>query len=335
MKIDREVLLAALTAVQPGIAKALVVEQATCFVFLDGLVCTFNNEVAVSHPLAVDFDGAVPGKEFYDFIKKLKIKEVELTVGKQNDLLVKAGRSKVTLRLEEDVKLPLDELGLPEDEDYTDLPTTFIDAVSSCIFSVGKDVNKPILSYLHVKDTFIESSDNYRITRFGMGKTKAFPERLLIPSIAAKNIVEYKPVEYALTDGWVHFRNKDEALFSCRILEDAYPDFSNFLKVKGDEIEFPSDLDEILDRASVFCVDQRVKVSLEKGKLTVSTESANGNFVETVRIKYEGASTEFYMHPQFMRDTLKLNKKAIIGKALKFSNDNFEHVVRLIPTDEK
>lgn len=336
MKINREELLAALTAVQPALAKTLVAEHSMSFIFIDNMVCTFNNELAVSHPIEVDFEGAVPGKEFYDLVRRLKTEEIEL-VEEEGHIRVKSGRSNAGLRLEE-ASLPLEELGMPDDEDYTDLPEKFIAAVEACLFSIGRDINKPILSYIHVHNASVTSSDNYRITRFDMGKkaAKTFPDALLISAVAAKSIVEYKPIEYALTDGWIHFRNDDGALFSCRrVLEETYPDFTKFLSVKGAEIEFPSDLDEILDRALVMCNDQRVKVKIEKNKLTVATESDNGWFKEQTRIKYEGASNEFYMHPKFMRDTLKLNQKAVIGAALKFTNDSFQHVVRLIPTDEK
>ena len=338
MKLNRKLLLTALKAVKPGLGKSNEIDQATKFVFMEGMVCTYNDEVAVSHPLEVDFNGAVPGKEFYGAVDKLKTEEVELVVT-GGELLVKGGQSKTIIRIESEITLPIIDLGMPEDDEYNDLPETFAEAVSSCLFSVGKDQNKPLLTCLHVKGTRLESSDNQRVTRFEMGKKAkgCFPDELLIPAHAAKSIIDYKPVEYAVTDGWLHFRNADEAMFSCRVFEDEYPDFTEYLKEEGKEITFPDNLSEILDRAVVICDNdnKRVTVSLAANKLTISAEGVNGKFNEAVRVKYDGAGKDFDIHPEFMRTIMRHNKTAIIGKLLHFKTENFQHVVNLLPSMKK
>ena len=230
MKINRLALLKALEAVKPGLARSLVIEQSTCFVFIDGVVCTFNDEISVSHPVDVDFEGAVPAKEFYDMITKVKKEELELTVSAGTLLLV-GGTAKAGIRLEEEIELPIHELGMPEEDDWIDLPDNFCEAVKFCLFSVSKDADKDILKNVFIERSKVISCDNNRITEYDLGKAaaKCFPLPLLIPSNAAKSIVDYEPIEYAETEGWIHFRNENEALFSCRIIEDEYPDFSEFL----------------------------------------------------------------------------------------------------------
>ena len=51
-----------LEAVSPGLATREAIEQSSCFVFKDGRVMTFNDEVACSIDCELGFDGAVAAK---------------------------------------------------------------------------------------------------------------------------------------------------------------------------------------------------------------------------------------------------------------------------------
>ena len=72
MKIKRAELLSTLTALRPGLASKEIIEQSTSFIFSDGRVVTYNDEVAVQHPVDLDIIGAVQGKELFALLNKLK-----------------------------------------------------------------------------------------------------------------------------------------------------------------------------------------------------------------------------------------------------------------------
>lgn len=330
MKIKRSILSDALKAVQPGLATKEMINQSASFVFTEGRVFTYNDEVAVSMPLAVDFEGAVSAKEFQALINKFKTEEISIELNK-GELLVTGGKSKAGLRLETNITLPLEELGMPEE--WIELPEKFCKAVQFCLFSASKDANKAVLMNIHVFDQFVESCDNYRVTQYDMGKDAegVFDEELLIPASAAKDIIVNKPVEYAITDGWLHFRNEDDITFSCRYFEAEYPDFSVFLECVGTNIEFPATLPDILDRADVLSDGERVTIILEGNDLIVTTENDAGWFEEGIDTKYKGKPVEFDIQPDFMKSIMKFNGTAVIGeRALRFDSENFVHVVKLL-----
>ena len=327
MKVVRAELIEALRLVQPGVAAKGDVDQATSFIFLKNKVCTYNDEVAVSHPLKIGFTGAVPAKEFYQLISKINAEEIELSI-MEGELSIKGSRAKAGLRIEAEVTLPLEEMGMSEE--WVEIPANFCDAVSFCLFSVSKDANSPVLTCLNVTNKFVESSDNYRVTRYPLEKSKAFKEGVLIPAFAAKEIIKYKPVEFATTEGWIHFKNENNVVYSCRTMEEEFPDLGQYLEIKGSELVFPNNLGDMLDRASVLCEDERAIITIDEGVLTLQSENKMGWFEEKVRIKYTGETIDFGIQPAFLKSILSITNKAIIGKMMKFEGDSFIHVVSLL-----
>ena len=77
-KVNRELLLQQLQAVQPGLSDKDVVEQSSCVVFKDGKITTFNDEIACSIKTDVKFTGAVPAKALIELLKKLPEETIEI-----------------------------------------------------------------------------------------------------------------------------------------------------------------------------------------------------------------------------------------------------------------
>jgi len=331
MKINRQAIVNALKAVQPGISGNENIKQSNCFIFDKDRVFSYNNEIAVSYPIKVGFTGAIPAKEFQALINKIKTDEIDLTIN-EGELRIKGSKAKAGLRLDPEITLPLEELGMPTE--WITLPDTFCKAVKFCLFSASKDPNKAILMNLHIINQFVESSDNFRVTQYDMGKEalKAFPEEFLIPATAAKDIVLNAPIEYALTQGWIHFANEADVVFSCRYDNSEYPDFTEWLDCDGGTIEFPEEINHLLDCADVLSDDERIGIFVEDGNLTIYTENESGWYEsEPVACGYEGNSLEFDIQPDFMKVILKFDGTAIIGDhILKFESDNFVHGVQLM-----
>lgn len=331
MKINRIELVQACKSVFAGVAVKELIAQSSSFVFKNDRIYSYNDEVAVSYPMGVGFEGAVPAKEFLSLITKVKAAEIALTVNK-GELILVGSKAKAGLRLDENIILPLEDIGMPEE--WIELPEIFNKAVSFCLFSASKDDSKAILQNIHIKGQFVESCDNYRLTRYNMGDS--LDDELLIPAEAAKDIVSHKPTEYAITEGWLHFRNDEDVTFSCRKFEAEYPDFTPYLKCEGEEIVFPSTLPEIMDRADVLSDGARVSIILEKDLLIVCTENQAGWFEESVETKYAGTDAEFEIQPEFIKSILKHKGTATVGeKVLKFESDDFQHVVQLLVPKKK
>ena len=331
MKINKGALQEALKAIMPGIAAKELIEQSSSVVFINNTLVSFNDEVAVSYPFVSNFTGAVPAKELLALVNKAKTEEISLEVSGA-ELIFKSGKSKAGLRLEHDIHLPLEAIGEPSK--WTALPDAFCRAVQFCLFTAGRDEQKPVLTCVHVVDNYVETSDNQRITRFTMGGTCG--EELLIPASAARDALAYKPTDFSLTNGWLHFINDKDVMFSCRCFEEVYPDLGVWLTCSGETITFPKELPEILDRADVMSDGDRVGIILENDSLVVATEKSSGWFEEDCSAEYKGDVVEFDIQPEFMKSILKITNKATLGEhVLKFEGADFVHVVWLMEPKNK
>ena len=335
MKIGRTELLDALSLVQPGLAAKEVIEQSQSFVFKGKRVYTYNDRIALSTPSPLDIEGAVKAAELLSLLSKSKVKEYDIEIT-DNEFLLKSRKSKAGIRLEAEISLPLDEISQPTD--WTNLPKRFCEALKFCLFSAGTDMSKEILTCLHIKGRHVTSCDNFRITRYDMGKsaTKQFPDSLLIPATAVRELLRYEPLTYCIFDGWIHFRMENGAVFSCRSVEQKYPDMSKYMEVEGESVEMPKRLAEALDRASIFVKtefeqDEQVELSLKEGNLQVNGEGDSGWFKERIKIEYDGEPVRFHVNPQFLMETLDLLHEMTIGEdKLRLEGENFVHVVNLL-----
>jgi len=341
MKLIKAELLNALEIVKPGLASRELIEQSTSFAFLGGRVVTYNDEISISHPVAgIDFEGAIKAEELYQLLNKTKKDEIEL-VAEENEVRIVAGRTKAGITFQTEVKLPLEELG--EIDNWKAVPENFAAALKFVQFTCSKDMaGQPVLACVHIqkkgKDKgVIESCDNVRLTRYQIGKVP-IESSVLIPVGNVKELLKYPITEMAEGNGWVHFRTKTETVFSCRVMSgDEYPnvDKSGILTVEGTDVEFPTSIGEILDRAAIFVnkdyvTGDNVQVTLHANKLKIRGQSEAGWLEETAKMVYEGPEITFMVPPLFLKDILDQTNKCVIGaEKLKFQGENWEYVAAL------
>ena len=334
MKINRQQLLNVLKLVQPALAAKEIIEQSTSFLFLQGSILTYNDEIAISHPFDLGLEGAVKAEELVKLLSKLKDEELELEVT-ENELLIRGKRSKAGIRLEAEISLPVADIKTPEK--WVPLPKDFSEAVSFCLFSASREMSKPVLTCLHAKGDVVESCDNFRLTRYKL--ESHIQGKILLPATAAKVLCKYAPVEYGLLDGWAHCRNADQVSFSARVFEGDYPNLDPFLSLKdGEEITFPGDLGEMLERAGVFSIadfaqDEQVQITLEKRHMTIRGEGSVGWFEEKCPIRRSRHELlQFSTHPEFLQQMLKHVSRTTVGGAegrLLIEGDKWSHMIVL------
>ncbi|NMA23687.1 MAG: hypothetical protein GX938_09320, partial [Spirochaetales bacterium] len=101
MKINKTELQKALEKVKPGLSNKELVEQSTSFAFMGGRIVTYNDEISISHPVKdLNVTGAVKAQSLYAFLSKIKRDEIILE-WEENQVVIKAGRSKAGLVLEQ------------------------------------------------------------------------------------------------------------------------------------------------------------------------------------------------------------------------------------------
>jgi len=339
MKIDKNKLIAILDIVRPGLSKKDIIEQTDSFAFMDGFVVTYNDEISVRFPIeGLDIRGVVKATEFYNILKKMNKDEVDLSIT-GSEIIVKAGRAKAGITLQTDMKLPLDEISTKggwHDVDGKEL----LKALEFVMFSCSRDMSKPILTCVHVrKDGCVESSDNFRLTRYNMGMEMPVPD-FLIPHNSVHALLQYNVLQIRHGHGWIHFKCDDGSVFSCRIFEDAFPDIDNFLELKGKAVMLPKTLKEILDKASVFSkrdhfLDEFVIITMKDNRFSIRAEAENGWFEEQTNMKYKDTPYSFSVNPTFLGSIYSRLTKCIVGKnRMKFSGKKWDHVVVLMASEE-
>jgi len=328
--MNRQALIDLLTTVRPGLSSKEVVELSTAFLFRKGRVITFNDEVYVSAPLPDELtealDGiAVEAKPFYNLLLSTNSKDVKLKVLK-NELRVTGKGFKAGVRLYKSER-PLD-IELPTR--YKKFNTAILHALDICQLTASKDMSRPLITCVHVHPEFVEATDSYRLTTFPMetGVKKPF----LIPARHIPNLLAYDVLSYARQDGWLHFRNKNKVIFSCRTFEETYVDTTPAREKKGTRIQFTKKLIEILEAANVFLNDKHasemyVEIKITDNKAKVRSEGSDGWFAGRVPARC-AKDVSFYINPFLLRDVLQSKGRIMLGKrSIIFKTSEFIHQV--------
>lgn len=332
MLTNRKNFLTALNKVLPGIAQKEVIEHSHCFLFSDGRVGAYNDEICVSTSYDLGTTCAIPHREILNLLNKTKDEEITIEP-KETELMIKGEKFRSGITLIKEIAIPTEFLNV--DVKFKKLPTDFLQGLGICIFSCAKD---NIFSNIHCKGNIVESCDNYRATRYKM-KTKVADD-LLVPATAARHLIKNAVISYGIKDGWLHFKDKEDMVFSCRLAKDRYLSLDEFMKIKGIKVTMPTVLTEIIGRSEVFSLDESghelIDVIVVGKKVIVGSRNDQGWIKETATIKGEQAKKmKFSINPKIFTEILKITNRAILGPtSILFKAKGFDHIVLLIFDDE-
>ena len=335
MKVNKEALLEALKHAILGVGNEGHIEQSASFIFKGGKVITYSDEIMVSTPVEVKVDGIVPASELLALLSKVEGDEVEIGI-EDESLVVKGGRRfKAGLRLGKELRLPIDEVPLPEK--WNIIPEKLIEAMKLCLLSVSADFTKPAFACLHFIENRIESCDNYRLSRYIIKGD--FSSSILLPAKAAKVVIDISPKEYSVTEGWMHFKTEDGTVLSSRLVEEKYPDLSTLVEMKEpSNVVFPEEMEKMLERVKILAeVDimgsSYAMVKIQDGELSIKGEGQIGWAEESREVDWKGDPLLFQINSKFLAEISKHHTVAEVDKdktRLKFTGDNFIHVIALM-----
>lgn len=337
MQVKRAELLNQFEAVLPGLAKKEVIEQSQCFIFKDGSLFTYNDEIRVQHPTPLKISGAVSAEEVYKLLSMMKDEDIEVDVS-DKELLVSGKKVKSGVRLDAEITLPVQEFKVPSK--WEEMPKSFAAAVKFCSFSVAKDMTRPILTCINFKEGKATSSDRFRITQYKL--PNSFVTEVSLPAKSCEEIIKRSPTHYSIGKAWAHFKTAGGAILSCRTYSEPYPDVSKFMKVTGQQVELPKSLPNMVKRAMIFTTakfeqDNYVTLKLSEGRLFVKGQGEAGWLSEKSKVNYSGPDFSIILHPGFLLDAITFVDKVIFGeRAVMFHSEQFSHVVAaLIPNQKK
>lgn len=307
MRVEREDFLRRLQTVKAGLSARDIIEQSCCFIFQDGQVATFNDEVSCHTSSGLDdkFVGAIAAAPLLAVLEKLPEKDVELSM-RDGELVVIGKNRRVGVRAEAEILLPLGAVEKPKK--WKPLHPDFIEAVSAVSSCASTDASRLVLTCVHVHPEWVEACDHHQLSRYTI-KT-GLDKSLLIRRDSLKHVCALGVSEVSVTETWAHFRNASGLVLSCRQYVDSYPDLTPLLKVKGAApATLPKGLAEAADTASVFSAENTdrnvVTVEIRAGKLRIKGVGTNGWYQEVKKLKYSGPPLSFMISPELLSELVK------------------------------
>lgn len=294
-----------------------------------------NVKIFVNYPELENEDLIIlPNQELNNFINKVKTDEIEFKNDKDSITIV-SGKTKAQF-----VKLDLFSDEVSEDIEcntkYRKIPEGFFEAIKLCLFSVLRNGNS-VLSNIYVKDYYIVSSDNYRISLYEM-KDKIEIE-MLLPADSVKEILKYSDIsKYGIDGSYIYFTNEEENLmygFSLGFGEyhDFYDYFSD-IEENNIKIDLNSDILWNNDIVSVFTdneadYEKAIKVEIKDKNIKFTGENKKGIIESESKIDID-QDIKFIINPVFLSQVSKICKTMLIKDELAiFVSDNYKHLFTL------
>ena len=324
-------MLGKLEAVSPGLAVREAVEQSSCFVFREGRVITFNDEIACSITCDIGVEGAVAAKPLLDLLGKLAEKEIDIAAKDGGgEILVKGKGRRAGITLEAEITLPVGAVEPPTE--WGALDPEFAEAVGVVQHCASKDANTFHLTCIHVTPDHVEACDNFQLARFPVATGVSEP--CLVKRDSLKHVTGLGMTEVSETPSWLHFRNPAGLTLSVRRELGDYEDLTALLQMDGTPTTLPGGLAEAVAKAEIFSAENAennvVLVELKAGQLRLRGVGAAGWYEERKAVTWRGEPITFSIAPKLLVDiTTRTNDCFIAPGRLKVDGGKFAYVTCL------
>jgi len=265
----------------------------------------------------------IPGKYFFEIIKKLEADVIEINTFDDTDILIRGDKGEYTLK------------GLPA-EDYPQIelsnvlhqltvPTAELKTIiAQTIFSVAVNESRPALTGVNFKYAnnllSCTATDSFRLSQRTIGLKNSDLSDFII-TVPGRSLSELGKIiditdpntEIRITNNQVLFKNADIS-FQSRLLEGEYPDVATFIPTNF-EIKVTVSYRELfnaVDRVSLMAREDRANVAKitvlpeENHMIMKSNSSEIGKIEEVVKIKEQtGSKLQVACSSLFLLDSLK------------------------------
>lgn len=278
---------------------------------------TFNDEVACRKKIGVDVTGAVQATSLLAILEKLDDPFLRVFENEKGELEFKGKRKSFGVTKDAEIFLPIDKVETPTE--WYPLQKKFVEAVGLVQHCVSTDESRFRLTCIHLAPDFIEACDNLQAMRcrFKTGLKKP----LMVRGTSLMHITALAMDKVATTKSWIHFKNQDGLIFSCRKYSEEYPELDHLIDAKGHPMDIPRGLKEASERAAIFAADKpgdpTMEVRIADGKIRILGQGLSGWYKEIKEVTYSGPPIQFYISPQlllYITDTSETNREALLCK---------------------
>lgn len=337
MKINRETFLKDLQMVKGGLSPREFIEQSSCFVFANGQIQTFNDEVACRKATDISITGAVQAESLLAILEKFDDKELTIRQNENSQLEFRGKRDMFWVVMDREVFLPIDKVEDPGE--WQELPAKFSEAVKMVRQCASIDETKFILTCIHLHPKYMEACDDKQLIRWKV--PTGLKESVLVRGSALGHISDLAMTEISSTEHWIHFRNADGLIFSCRKYMEKYPKLDPYMEFEGRDITLPKSIAEAADRAAIFAADKAggdpiVTVMISKEKIRLSGEGISGGYKGIRDVAYSGPSLKFVISPLLLKDITQMYSEAQISeRKLRVKRDKTWEYVTVLGSPEE
>lgn len=314
-KVNRETFLHSLESVAPAMtAPGSEREQTSCFIFKNGRIITWSEEVSCKIPSGLPKDqlGVVEGKPLLESLRSWTEEEVEIAFN-ESLMTIQGKGQKAKIRMEATIDLPLDSVDKPTN--WVALPGDFADAIRMVQPCSGKDETRFYVNCVHLHPKFVEACSLEHVCRWTVDT--GIKKSTLIRREAIKGIPPLGMTEISETEHYIHFKNPNGLIYSCRRYMEEFPDMGKFFEVVGEVITLPPSLAETVKRAEIFSVDNDnnfITVALSQGRMKLTGQGIHGEYTRLRKIKWDGKDFSFLVSPGVLTDITKKKNEVILGK---------------------
>lgn len=317
-----------------GLSTKESLQQSNCFVFANGRLITFNDEIMVRTSSPLDFDMVVNATDFMGIVSKIPDDEIDVS-RRGGEVVVRGKKRKAGIACVTEVVLPVDAVPVPDK--WHRLADGALAAMMQAARTCGKPDDDYLSTVVHVTPDRVEACDNVRMFRVD-GPT-GVPGELLVKAHPLLELEGTDAVKVALSAGWVHFKTAGGAEIALRADAAKYhPDIDAILTLdKPAKVTLPTNLGEIVGRAEVFLSgdrDARIGVRIADNDLVLTARKEGGWYKERKRIMYAGRVLDFEINPKFLVEILSRARDVMVdARKMKIAGDRTQFVVSLRPRE--
>ena len=319
--VNRVDLIQKLDAVQPGLSAREITEQSSSFIFRNGRVYTYNEDVAcrIRSGLPKTFEGAVIAKPLQEALGKMKSVMVDVTAT-DNRLVIKDKRGGTTrVLLDAKIKLPIDEVEKPVADGWRPISPDFGQAVGLVQECASKDESQNALTCVHLHPNWVEACDLLQMSRYRI-KT-GLKKPIMVKRDSLKHVIAMDMTDFNESEKWIHFKNPGGLVLSCLRYVDPYPHdqiTALFKGFEGTRCDLPKGLDLLTELAHIFSKedpdDDQITVELMPGRMKVTGAGNSGDHTGFRKCGYDGPRLEFKIGPKLLAEITKKHTEATFSR---------------------
>jgi DNA polymerase III sliding clamp (beta) subunit (PCNA family) len=326
MPINRSEIVGKLERVAPALSGNDLIPVFTHFCFTKGVVIAYNDQIGISTPCKLDFDGCISGPTLLGLLNASRADTVSFVASGKNakEVIVKAASSKFKLPMMQDAAFT-DLFAMPKAQEKIELPVDtkeFMAAIECCMRSVSIDTSVPdqlgVTLQVDGKDLLLFSTDNATLSH-GVVTLKSKPvfKRVILSGHFCKQLLALvdlkKPLHLQIDDaeGEALYSGQNITLFG-KLIETTKPvDFLAAVDrhlpvgIEKQYVSIPTKLEMIIDRACIIAAanlqNVRTQIDVKGSEATFSTTSPRGEVHDTLKLEGKHKDVSLDVDPKMLK----------------------------------